>query len=356
MRASGRFVTVLVVAWLLLCAGVVADDSCGQAGNLTHNCNFDNFVDRGGGAQTPDGWMPWVTMGSPAFDADFHGSAPGAPAQRIWSDGGTWTAGLFQQVQVTPGKGYLARIQWAAPNCDGIERRVGIDPLGGTDPLAPRVVWGASSWEKERMPNLQVSSYAQAGTITVFVWTHHGMSSGADQVFLDGVILIEDPSMAPQPTNTPTALPTPTPKPTKPPTPRPPTATPIPATNTVPPPSATPVETAMPDPTEPATETPTPTATATLTPSDTPTPAPPTNTPLPTRTPLPTVVPVARMLSDVHQGPASGSAPVTGASSAQGNPVLLYVAGLALLGMVVSGGVGAWMWRRRRQVPGEPEE
>ncbi len=357
MRATCRFACIVMIAWLFWCMGAAADGSCGQAGNLAYNCNFDNFTDRGNGIQAPEGWQPWVTMGTPAFDADLHGSAPGAPAQRIWSDGGPWTAGLYQRVRVTPGKGYLARIQWAPPRCAGmpcqdIERKIGIDPLGGTDPLSPRVVWGASSWLAESMPDLHASAYAEGDTITILVWTHHPTSHGADEVFLDGVVLIEDASMPPRPTVTPTALPAATARPT-----RRPAATQAPAAETAVPPSSTPTDTSTPTATGAPIDTPTPASTATLTPTptDTPTPAPPTNTPLPTRTPLPTVVPVARMQSDLDGGPASGSPP-RAAARTQGDVVLLYVAGAALLGVALSAGAGAWLWRRGRGTAGEVGE
>ena len=120
VKSKRRWYLLAAGVWFLLSAVVMADDTCGQPGNLTYNCNFNNFVDRGEGKLTPDGWLPWVTMGSPAFDVDDHGSAPGAPAQRIWSDGGSWTAGLYQQVQVTPGKGYTAKLDWAAPSVEDI--------------------------------------------------------------------------------------------------------------------------------------------------------------------------------------------------------------------------------------------
>jgi hypothetical protein len=341
---------VVVVGWLCLSAGIAADEGCGQGGNLSYNCNFDNFQDRGNGLSTPEGWWPWVTMGSPAFDADWHGSAPGAPAQRIWSDGGTWTAGLYQQVRVTPGKGYLARIQWAAPNCDGIERKIGIDPWGGTDPLAPRVVWGGSCWVQERMPDLHVSAYAEAETITIFVWTHHSSSGGADQVFLDGVVLIEDTNMPPRAIQTPTSPPKPTRKPTSKPAVAKPTATDTP--------SPTPTDTALPTATstEAPTDTPAPTETptSTPTPSDTATSAPPTNTPPPTRTPLPTIVPVARIVTGTEDGRGGASLPAASAAS-PGGGLVLYIGGAALLGAALIGGLLLWLWLSNRRTADEQD-
>jgi hypothetical protein len=339
--------------WLLLSVGffllpsvcVAADSSCGQAGNLTYNCNFDNFVDRGSGNFTPDGWWPWVTMGSPAFDQDNHGSAPGAPAQRIWSDGGTWTAGLYQQVQVSAGRGYIARLDWAAVSAPNIERRVGIDPSGGTDPLSPQVVWGSSAWDVSRMPDLFVSSVAQASTITVFVWTHHPVSYGADQVFLDAVTLVEDPALEAQPTATPSPSST-VPEPTR----KPPTRTPRPArptdTPTLIPPSPTPTATSTSTPTATATQTPTFTPTSTWT--STPTLAPPTATPFPTRTPLPTIVPVAIAIPPAEAGQSPGGESVGSGGTVSGT-LFLYLALGALLVSIVLGGIVRWLRQNARQ-------
>lgn len=290
--------TALVLLALLMIAGatpVAAEEGCNTPGNLTTNCNFDHWTTQPDGKITPQGWAPWVLMGSPAYDIDDHGSAPGAPAQRIWSDGGVWTAGLLQQVPVTPNRWYETKIDWAAPNCANIERRVGIDPTGGTDPTSPKVVWSASSWEEVRMPELRASAFAQGPLVTVFVWTHHGMSYGQDQVFLDAVTLVENPNLAPP---APAATATPLP-----PTPRPPTATPRPATVT-PPPEPTVAEVAALVDTAPITPT------AEL-PADTPTPS-PTDTPLPTETPAATAT----------IAPTATRTPVPVAMARATNPVL----------------------------------
>lgn len=335
---------LIAIIGALVYSPAMADNSCGQPGNLVRNCNFDNFGDKGGGRLTPDGWLPWVSMGSPAFDADDHGSAPGAPAQRIWSDGGTWTAGLYQQVQVTAGKAYWAKLLWAAPRCAGnvcsdIERKIGIDPQGGVDPLSPRIVWGPATWDQIPMPTITASAYADSGTITVFIWTHHPVCHGQDEVFLDGVVLIEDASLPPRPIHTATSPPTATV------TRRPATSTPKPAvpTATALPPTATETATPTETPTPTPTDTPTPTAThtPTATPTFTPTPGPPTATPLPTRTPLPTIVPVARVMGQAGTQVEAGS-------QAGGGTLILFLAGGALLVALALGGVVVWLLRRDR--------
>jgi hypothetical protein len=287
MRRTGLVVGWVIWMWLASVAS--ADGDCNRPGNLTFNCNLDRFSDHSQGDSTrwlPDGWTAWVVMGNPAFQVDDHGSAPGQPAQWIWSDGGTWTAGLYQQVAVTPGKGYVAHIDWCPVTQPGIsvERRLGIDPLGGTDPLSPSIVWGPSTWSNtEKMPDLRVSAYAQGPTVTVYVWTHNPASHGQDGVFLDAVTLLEDPTMVP-----PTATPEPT-------------STSVPPTATPPPVAATPTSTPShlpPTPTLTPTQAPTqtPTPTATVQPSSTPAPS-PTDTPSPTMTPTRTAVSVGIVYS-----------------------------------------------------------
>lgn len=334
--------TALALLALLTIAGAApawAEEGCNTPGNLTVNCNFDHWTTQPDGKITPQGWAPWVLMGSPAFDIDDHGSAPGAPAQRIWSDGGVWTAGLLQQVPVTPNKWYEAKIDWAAPDCPNIERKVGIDPTGGSDPASPAIVWSASSWEEVRMPELRVSAFARGPMVTVFVWTHHGMSYGQDQVFLDAVTLVENPNLAPP---TPAATATPAP-----PTRRPPTATPRPPTATVaPPPTETPVEVAALADTAsitPTVEMPSPTPSPTDTPPPTDTPAPtPTVTPPPTRTPVPVAMaratnPVLDRTRDQASRPSEAGRSVTDflplvAAGAAGGALIL---GLVIVGLVL---------------------
>ena len=351
----GNSWTALALLALLLMVPAVparAEEGCNTPGNLTTNCNFDHWTTQPDGKITPQGWAPWVLMGSPAFDIDDHGSAPGAPAQRIWSDGGVWTAGLLQQVPVTPNKWYETKIDWAAPDCPNIERKIGIDPTGGSDPASPAVVWSASSWEEVRMPDLRVSAFAPGGMVTVFVWTHHGMSYGQDQVFLDAVTLVENPSLAPP---TPAATATPLP-----PTPRPPTATPRPATAT-PPPTETPVEVAALVDTAPITptaelptDTPTPSPTDTPLPTDTPAPT-PTFTATPTRTPVPVAMvratdPVLDRTRDQASRPTQA-----GRSLANVLPLVAAVAagGALLLGLVI---VGLVLRARSQEGAESPED
>lgn len=346
-RICSLLVLALVTSVLLMGLGLRsakagARNPCLESGNLTQNCGFDTFVDHWQGEkryQVPTGWGYYILSG----DLDFRPSDDtywGAPSLWLLSDGVPFTAGIYQQVQVTPGVVYQADAGWAAVTRKDFERKLGLDPTGGTDPLAPTVVWGPSEWDINSWPDLSVSARAIGPKMTVFVWAHHPITYGNDWIFVDAVGLWPDP-------NQPAATVTPPPSPT--PTRKPPTRTPAPVPLTDTPtvtPSLTPTETPLPTSTSTPTQTPTPTPTATWT--LTPTPALPTSTPFPTRTPLPTVEIVAKIVPTKEVGAAM-------ALSHAGNPggrsesLFLYLAaGAFVVGILVAGSLGL-LWLRGRK-------
>lgn len=323
-------------------ASAGARNPCQEAGNLTQNCGFDVFVDQswnGKRLQIPQGWGYFVLSG----DLDFRPADDtywGAPSLWLLSDGVPFTAGIYQQVKVTPGVVYQADAGWAAVTQPNFERKIGLDPTGGADPLAPSVVWGPSEWGINSWPDLTVSARATGPTMTVFVWANHPQTYGNDWLFIDAVGLWPDAS---QPAATVT------PKPSLTPTRKPPTRTPPPATPTLTPtdlPSPTPADTETPTVTPPPTETPTASPTPTGTP--TPTPATPTLTPQPSRTPLPTVVPVAVVLQTAEAERSGGGGGAFKAGESFGSAllavvVLALVVGAALVGLLL------WLWLRPRK-------
>jgi hypothetical protein len=325
---------------------------CQKPGNVTQNCGFDEFVDhwvQNKRYQIPTGWWYYVLAGDPelrpADDTYWK-----APSLCVLSDGLPFTAGIYQQVPVTPGVVYQTDIGWAAASCNdaicsNMERKLGLDPTGKTDPLAPSVIWSRIEAGGDKWPDLTVSARATGPTMTVFVWVHHPASYGLDRIFLDAVGLWPDPSQ-PAATVTPKPSLTPTRKP------QPKKAAPIAATNTptAPPPSATPTELPTSTPTSTPTETPTPTATPAWTP--TPTPAPLTQSPFPTRTPLPTIVPVAMILSTAEPMTAMQFAQKSPGGDSSGS-VFLYVALGALAAGAILAGVLGWLWLRARKAAGK---
>lgn len=321
---------------------------CEKPGNLTVNCGFDSFgaqTHNGKPLQVPTGWTYFILDG----DLEYRTSTDtywGAPSLWLVSDGVLFTAGIYQQVAVKPGAVYQADAGWAAPDKPDFERRLGLDPTGGTNPQAPSVVWGPSAWDlKPAWPDLTVTARATGPTMTVFVWVRHATSHGADSVFIDAVGLWPDPNQ-PAATNTPVPSPVPTRRPaTRTPVPVVPTAAP-----TIPPPSPTVTEPPTPLPTE------TPAPPPTATPTETPTPLPPTPTPTATPTAsvtsLPVIVPAR---SDSTGAPARSSSPAQRSKPLAG--ALQYVAGGALLGAVLLAAAAIWLLARsRRQDDSPPDE
>ena len=324
-----------------------ARNPCLEPGNLTQNCGFDHFSGRdyqGKQIQVPNGWEPYVLAGS----MDFRSSTDtywGAPSLWLLSDGVPFRGGIYQQVGVTPGVVYQTDAGWAAVTQPNFERKLGLDPAGGTDPLAATVQWGPSERGINSWPDLTVSTRATGPTMTVFVWTDHPTTYGNDWIFIDAVGLWPDPN---QPAAT--VTPTPSPRPTRQPPTQTPTSVPPTATPTAVPPSATPTETAT--PTQMPTSTPTPTLTLTPSPTatwtQTPSPAPPTNTPWPTRTPLPTIVSAAQLLPTTEGERDTSVRPDDSQEKSFGPLLLLISVGATAAGLMLAG-VAVWLLVRGRQ-------
>ena len=328
----------ILVIMVLPVAVQAEGDPCSE-GNLIPNCGFDGF-EGSPPRQVPSGWTPFVLSGDLTFMQDTD-TMYAVPSLRMWSSGGTFTAGIFTQVGgLQPGATYVVAIGWGGPNePDTFGRRLGIDPTGGTDPQAPTVVWGPLHYGPGRHlnypgpyspgnPNLSVSAVAQGPTVTVFVWVEHPTSTGDNLIYLDNVGLRLDPS-APVATATPL--------------PAPPTDTPVPqVAQQVAPPTATPTVPPTVTPTPTTTETPSPTPTATNTPTAT-----PTYTPTPTATPSPTVTPTASPTLRPRPTATPPSLLAQASRTTRRQPTLLLFAGLvSLAGAVGLSGLLWFNWRR----------
>lgn len=307
---AGISLLVLFCLSLALPWQVAAQHGC-IPGNLIPNCNFDTFYGSPP-RQVPTDWVPFVLSGDLTFmqDTDTYW---GAPSLRMWSNGGTFVAGVWTQVNgLQPGVAYKASKGWGAPNePDAFGRRLGIDPTGNTDPNAPTVVWGPMHRGPGRSlnypppdVNIDVSAVARSSTVTVFVFVDHNYSTGDNFIFIDAVSLFVDPVQ-------PAVIPTDTPQP--------------PAPVAV---------AAAPRPTQPPTATPSPTATATATATATETATPtPTATPTITPTPTATFTPTATPTSTLPPRPtATPGAPVKAAVASAGAPSALLFGGLGALG------------------------
>lgn len=249
---------------------------------------MDGFYGNSGAGSGP--WKPYKISGSVGFDLAPYEGVPG-PSVHLKSTNSSFDAGIRQTVQTTPGTGYIFKVGWAVEQVDGkgwqdwyqINRRLGIDPFGGTDPNSANVQWSPDYFRNGKF-DLAFNAYAQASSMTVFIRVSNPYPDHVVDVYLDAAGLKEDTSMppitaaAPAPTQPSATEVPPTAKPT-----REPTAVALAPTETeVPVDASTPTEIPV---AESATET--PESTATTQPTET-----PAKTPTRVRrpTPIPTIV------------------------------------------------------------------
>lgn len=144
----------------------------------------------GGAGQVGVGWTPFVVRGAPFFLAG-QVTPPPNHWQVLFGPAGAYDAGIQQQVQeVAVGDTLRAEARvYPPPVLDGITKSIGIDPLGGSDPLAPTVIWsqhGAGSpWH-----TLAVTATAAATQTTIFVRVQQPLTVTPLYVGIDDVTLV----------------------------------------------------------------------------------------------------------------------------------------------------------------------
>jgi hypothetical protein len=116
---------------------------------------------------------------------------------------------IYQQAAVTPGTSYSLS-GWMLSLCGGsatpndcpqgyyISKMLGVDPTGGTDPLAPSVTWvedqrnfTASGWV-----NLRTATTAQSPVLTVFARIRSPFRWHGNHAFVDAYSLVRAPTAA----------------------------------------------------------------------------------------------------------------------------------------------------------------
>ncbi len=116
-----RYMFLMVSLWMmggLLLPGLVQAQNhpCDPPSVIPcHVCGFDTFYGSPP-RQLPNGWTGFVLAGDLTFMQDID-TFWGAPALRMWSNGGIFKAGVFTRVRVTPGAGYRAAVFWRLPTC-----------------------------------------------------------------------------------------------------------------------------------------------------------------------------------------------------------------------------------------------
>ena len=268
MKKTSMILLAALLALLFLTAPQGQETAVeAQGTNLLKNPGFEAPypADNNGGAQD---WVRWHRESSAdqfgdctngywkrprwgqATDFVYEGSS----SQYIGNNWDTWSAGMWQNVAVTPGATYefsfYARGRGAmdsapAPSYGGLNMniRAGIDPNGSGLWSDGDVVWGVAGNAHDQWVRFSVQTTATGNTITVFTsanWAVPGVNQCYKflDTYYDAAQLVE---VGPPPTNTP--LPPP------------------PVTNTPLPPTSTPTPEFTPTPTETPTITPSPTPT-----------------------------------------------------------------------------------------------
>ena len=165
--------------------------------NLIYNGDFENEFHpwRGTGElHVADGWTPWwveQTGDDPAWknrrpefkratlNVDPGRIRKGESSQQYFSFWGTHVAGLWQQVVVTPGAqlhfrawGHAWSSEADAPrpsrNPTNVRMSIGVDPLGGTDPMGRSVIWSGDQNAIDDWRQFTVEARASNDVITLF--------------------------------------------------------------------------------------------------------------------------------------------------------------------------------------------
>ncbi len=204
---------VLLSALFTFASGLIAQDG----GNLLRDPGFENtsmkVVSTADDAlfAVPNDWNGWYTE-SPRTEG-WQNRVPNATSRINVGHGfvrtgdrsmevsrgyATFTAAVYQTVTV-PENSHVRGGAWVVMNISGdnaadgrSHARVGIDPLGGTNPYAASVVWStqvtnalvSNGWRE-----LSVTATAQGTQVTVFLFTTQDLATQGNGVFWDDAYL-----------------------------------------------------------------------------------------------------------------------------------------------------------------------
>ncbi len=181
--------------------------------NLLANPNFElPFAQVGATAIMAPGWTPWWmpdSTGVPNYDQSSncthtcdHRIHSGHNAQRMFQFYGKYTAGIYQQVTVPENADLRFTIYaqgWSsqAENPENVsvggtdmQMRIGLDPLGGTDPNNPRVQWSQPMNALDSWYQFSVYARAQGTQVTVFTYAAPHDARRKNEVYWDDAELI----------------------------------------------------------------------------------------------------------------------------------------------------------------------
>ncbi|MBP6965266.1 MAG: S8 family serine peptidase [Armatimonadetes bacterium] len=147
--------------------------------------------------QVASDWSAFAASGEAHFTVGSVGVTDGV-SQKVMpaSSAGWFVGGIYQQIAVLPGQRYTFSA-WTRRdmNCSGVSgtcrwpfgegTQVGIDPTGGTDPLASSVVWSSTESLVGDWSQQLAYATAQSSTMTVFVAAFAGAPGTDRSVYID---------------------------------------------------------------------------------------------------------------------------------------------------------------------------
>ncbi len=230
--AGGDYVTGAGVHRSVLTdTGYSAGKSAGDATHGLINAGFEcsqGYVKQPGvSGRVPLGWTAVVLAGSPTLTStriEFAGSCDGDGfIERIEAEdsmvflsedietppepGEPFDAVVYQRFAAIPGTAYSLS-GWMVSLCGGsaipndcprgyyIAKMLGLDPLGGTDPLSRNVIWleDTRNFTESRWVNLRLGTTAQAEAITVFGRISSPFRWHGAHAFVDAFSLVRAPT------------------------------------------------------------------------------------------------------------------------------------------------------------------
>lgn len=179
----------------------------------------------------PNSWTLVLSQGAPKTQSarvNFAGSCSGsAHVERIYgidsilveaqdletppTPGKPFDVSFYQQISATLGGAYSLS-GWLLSLCGGsnvpndcpsgnyMAKMLGIDPTGGTDPLASTVIWGENrrnfveNNQKVGWTNVRTVAVAQAPTITIFARINSPFQWHGNHAFIDALGLVRAPT------------------------------------------------------------------------------------------------------------------------------------------------------------------
>jgi hypothetical protein len=189
-----RLAFLLVLVFGLLPAAAItrpAADTPLPLLNGDFEAGFSPVLIGGVSGAVGNGWTPFVISGTLTFQAG-QVEPPLNHWQVFAADAGSYRAGIAQTVSgdLQPQDSLRATVRVYPPaSVDGITKTIGLDPLGGSDPTAPSVVW-SSAGSQGAWATLTVTATAAATQTTVFVKVEQAADGRHGLVFVDDVTLL----------------------------------------------------------------------------------------------------------------------------------------------------------------------